>query len=542
MVRFRRSVTALLVAASPAWAAPARAQEAPATAPAPAAQTAPADPAADGRPVLPLTLEEAVKRALENNVDIAVERYNPESSELSLAELQGSYEPLLTSTITENSQTRAARDVFTGGATVDTDTLIYNFGAQKLLRTGGSFSADFNNTRSTTTASVVTFNPSFNSSFNLNARQPLLRNFSIDGTRYQIKVAKNNRALSDVQFRQTVTNTVASVKRLYYDLLYAQDNLEAQRKSLALASRLLEENRIKVRVGTMAPLDVVAAESEQASRSEAVIVAEAALLDAEDALKRAIFPSSDPVMWDTRIQPVDKPTAERIAVDAEAATRVALEKRTDVQAQRTNLETAELGIRFARNQTLPAVDLVANYGSSGLGGTLLRNLSTGELLTTPVRGGFGDALGDVFGRELPTWTFGINVSYPIFQRQADAAKARAEVTRNQTQANLRRLEMQVAAEVRTAARAVETNFKRVESTRAARVLAERRLDAETKKFAAGMSTNFLVTQSQRDLALAEVAEVRAVADYRKSIVDFERVQEAGVGGSGGVATVSAGRR
>jgi outer membrane protein TolC len=150
----------------------------------------------------------------------------------------------------------------------------------------------------------------------------------------------------------------------------------------------------------------------------------------------------------------------------------------------------------------------------------------------------------VFGRDFPTWTLGFNISYPIFNRQADAAEARAEVTREQSRANLRRLEMQVTAEVRSAARAVETNLKRVESTRAARVLQERRLDAEEKRFAAGMSTNFFVTQAQRDLALAQVAELRAIADYRNSIVNFERVQEAGGGvsfsGSTGNAVSRAG--
>jgi HAE1 family hydrophobic/amphiphilic exporter-1 len=158
----------------------------------------------------------------------------------------------------------------------------------------------------------------------------------------------------------------------------------------------------------------------------------------------------------------------------------------------------------------------------------------------PIGGGFGSAFRDVFGLDFPTWRLGFNFSYPIFNRAADGAAARARITRDQNAANVRRLEMQITGEVRSAGRAVETNYKRVESTRAARVLQERRLDAETKKFAAGMSTNFLVTQSQRDLAIAAVAELRAIADYRKSLVNFERVQEAGTGGSGGTVTITTG--
>jgi len=331
------------------------------------------------------------------------------------------------------------------------------------------------------------------------------------------------------------------VKQSYYDLLYAIDNLEAQRKSLALAAKFLEENQIKVRVGTLAPLDVVQAESEKASREEAVIVAEAAVAEAEDALKRAIFNTNDPATWETRIVPVERPTAEPFRVDLEAAILTALGKRTDMAAARKRFESAEYNVEYARNQLLPNLDLVAAYGTTGIGGTFVEREGFGGPIIRTVPGGFGDAIGDVFGRSFPTWTFGFNLAYPIFNRQADAAEARARISRDQSQANIRRLEMQITGEVRSAARAVETNYKRVESTRAARVLQERRLDAETKKFAAGMSTNFLVTQSQRDLAVAEVAELRAIADYRKSLVNFERVQEAGLGGGGGgTVTVSTG--
>ena len=529
MFRLRRSVFAASLALAPALAA---GQD---TAPAPA----PALPAAaDGRPVLSLSLEEAVARTLANNNDIAVQRFNPEASELSVSQLHGFYEPYLTSTLNKNSRTQAAQNVFAGGNVVETGTYTYNFGAQQNLQTGGNLRVDFNNNRTSTNSNVQLFNPSFGSSLNASLGQPLMRDFKIDSNRYQIKVAKKNREISDVQFHQTVVNTVANVKNLYYDLLYAIDNLEAQRKSLALATKLVEENRIKVRVGTLAPLDVVAAESEQAGREEAVILAEAAVAEAEDAIKSAIFPSNDPAMWNTRIVPNDRPSAELVRVDTDAAIQNALGKRTDLVAARKSLESSQYAIDYARNQLLPALDLVANYGASGVGGTFIRREGSGGPIIETIPGGYGDAIGDIFGRDNPTWTFGVNFSYPLFNRQARASKARAELSRDQSQASLRRLEMQVTAEVRSAARAVETNYKRVESTRAARVLQERRLDAETKKFAAGMSTNFLVTQSQRDLAVAEVAHLRAVADYRKSLVSFDRVQEAGVGGGGGSATVN----
>jgi outer membrane protein TolC len=515
----------------------------PAPAPAPPPAQGPAN-TPDGRPELPLSLQDVVTRALENNVDISVERFNPQASEQDVRELQGFYEPLLYSTLLGNSRTDPARNVFAGAEAVDTDTYTYDFGAVKQLQTGGNLRLDFTNSRSSTNSVFSTFNPSYGSNFNARLAQPLLRNFRIDPTRYQIRVARNNRLISETQFRQTVVNTVANVRQLYNDLLYAIDNLEAQRKSLALARRLLEENQIRVRVGTMAPLDVVAAESEVASREEAVILAEAAVLEAEDAIKRSVYPQSSPETWASRIVPTDRPTAEPIAVDADGAVRNALEKRTDIQVARRSLENAEGAVQLAKNQELPQLDLIAAYGTTGVGGTQIEREGLGGPIISTVPGGYGDALSNVFGRDFPTWSLGFQISYPILNRQADAAEARAEVNREQSRANLRRLEMQVTAEVRSAARAVDTNLKRVESTRAARVLQERRLDAEEKRFAAGMSTNFFVTQAQRDLALAQVAELRAIADYRNSIVNFERVQEAGGGvafsGSSGISAATRG--
>jgi len=493
------------------------------------------------RPVLELSLDEAVRRALENNVDIAVERFSPEEAASTVKQAEGVYDPYFASTLRKTSTIQPQRSVFTGGDKVETDSFVYNFGLAQEFRTGGRLQFQFDNSRSNTNSVYTTFNPSFASDFTASLTQPLLRDRSIDAGRQQLKVAKNNREITDIQFRQTVINTLANVKNRYYDLLLAIDNLEAQRKSLALAQKLLEENRIKVRVGTLAPLDVVAAESEVASREEGVIVAQASLEEAEDALKRAIVPGHDPEVWALRIVPTDRPTAEPVEVNAEAAIRAAIESRTDVVAARKNLESSEIMLKYRRNQTLPALDLVASYGGSGVGGTELRREGFGGPILEEIPGGYGDAVSDALSFEYPTWAVGVSFSYPIRNRSAQAASARARIAHEQNLASFRRLELMVATEVRTAARAVETNFKRVESTRAARRLQEQRLDAEEKKFAAGMSTNFLVTQAQRDLALAEVAELRAVADYRKSLVDFERVQEAGVSGIGGsTVTVSSG--
>ena len=511
-----------------------RAQDTPAQQPAPAEDQSQMTPDQPDRPILELSLDDAVERALKNNTDLAVEKYRPELSAEDVRSALGIYDPFLTGFLSKDSSDTEARNAFSGGSVVNTSNFNYNFGISQYLPTGGQFRTDFVNARTTTDSTFATFDPSFSSNLNFSLTQPLLRNLLIDVPRAQIRISKNNREISDIQFRQTVINTIANVKGLYFDIIAAIDNLDAQRKSLSLAQKLLGENQIKVRVGTLAPLDVVAAESEVASREEGVIVAEAAVAAAEDALKTAIFPMNDPATWALRIVPTYRPAAEPHTVDTPSAIQTALGKRTDIIAARKSLENNDVQLKLTKSQTLPTLDLVAGYGATGLGGTELIRDGFGGPVVGTIPGGYNDALSSVFGFDFPTWTVGVNIAYPILNRQARAAEAQARISKDQALASLTRLELEIAQEVRTAARGVETNYKRVLSTKAARVLQERRLDAEEKRFAAGMSTNFLVTQAQRDLADANVAEIRAILAYQKSLIEFDRSQEAGVGAGSGV--------
>ncbi len=499
-----------------------------------AGSAAPAQDVPPAPTVLVLTVDEAVQRALENNVDLGVEKFAPESAALSITDAEAAYATTLTSTIQRQSRTNKAANTQAGAGTVENDNWIYNFGASKLFSTSGTLKADFNNNRNITNNFFSTFNPTANSSFAVSFTQPLLKNRSIDPSRLNLRLTKRNREISDLQFRSIVVGTLANVRKLYYDLIYAVENLGAQRKSLALAQKFLNENQIKVNVGTLAPLDVVAAESEVATREEGVVIAENALAEAQDALKRVIFPRNDPAAWQTEIVAKDRPTAEPVAVDAQAAIANALEKRIDFAVAQKNFQNIQDQLQLAKQGTKPTLDLIANYGILGTGGTQLRDLDTGLILDTPIPGGYKDALSEMFGFGFPTWVVGVNFSFPLGNKAAHNSAARAQIASDQYSAVLRRAELQIASEVRTAARAVETNFKRVATTRSARTLQARRLDAEEKKFAAGMSTNFLVTQAQRDLALSEVSEIRAIADYNKSLVDFERVQESGLSGGNGI--------
>lgn len=507
------------------------------------AMTQPAQAAAAAQP---LGLDEAVRLALEQNLNIQVERLNPQIDDLSIAQARSSWTPAVSSGLTAFSQDSPANSFLSGGqAKVSDDQFSTNLGVQQLLpRGGGSYSVAWNSSRSTTSNIFTNFNPVLRSNLSASFVQPLMRNFSIDSPRQQLLVSRKSREISDVQLRQTVVSTVRNVKNAYWDLVFAISSLEVQRQSLDLARESLRNNRTRVEVGTMAPIDIVEAEAEVARNDESVILAEAAIEQAEDRLRALIFDPSKPEFWTIRLRPTDSPTLQTQPANVDTAVRNALDKRTDLQRAKKSLETSNINIRYFRNQILPDVNLEATYQLAGLGGTQFQSFSgfpaPGQ--TRPVIGqrGFGSVLSDIFANDFPMWTFGVTVGYPIGTSAAEANLARARLQYTQAQTQIKSIELQIATEVRDAGRRVNTNVKRVEATRAARQLSERRLEAEQKKFAVGMSTSFLVFQAQRDLAQARNNELRATLDYNQALVDFEAVQEAAVGGGGGITVAGAG--
>jgi outer membrane protein TolC len=291
----------------------------------------------------------------------------------------------------------------------------------------------------------------------------------------------------------------------------------------------------------MAPIDIVEAEAEVAQREEAVLLAEAAVTRSEDALRALVFDPQTPDFWSMRLELTEQPTFQTQVIDLNAAVANALANRTDVVQAKKTIESSDINIRYFRNQILPDINVEAGYGVTGQGGT---QYAFGSGFPPEVTGrideGYRTVLSRMFGNDFPNWSLALRFGYPLGRSNAEAGLARARIQYQQSQIQLRNLELQVATQVREIARQVNTNRKRVDSTRAARQLAERRLEAEQKKFAAGMSTSFFVIQAQRDLAMARNAELQAVLDYNRSLVDFETVQQAPIGGTGGVSMVSTG--
>jgi outer membrane protein TolC len=506
-------------------------------------QTRPTVPITAAGPNVELTLDEATARALERNLDIAVERLNPMIQEYNLERIRAAYRPTATSQIGHRAVVQPPTSQLNGGTIVQNDTTTYNGGLTQVLPwTGGNVAVVFNNNKQVTSNIFANFNPTFNSNLNATITQPLLRDFLIDGVRQQLKVTSINHEISEIQLRGTLATTVASVRNAYWEYLFSIQAVDVARGSLDLADKLVADNKARVEVGTMAPLDVVQSEAESATRRQALAQAEATMRTAELSLKRLIVNGTDDPLWRATLTPIDRPEFRPEPLDVEAAVRRALQGRTDLAQARKTLDSNDVTMKFLRNQTLPAVDLSANYGAQGLGGTqfIRQGSGLGSQILSTIPGGYGNALSTLTARDYPTWNFQVNMTYPIGGSAADATYARSRVQRNQTAAQLRALELQVATDVTNAALQVESSLKRYEAAAVARELAETRLSAEQSRFEVGLSTNFFVVQAQRDLATAQNTELRALLDYRRALVDYGRSQEAPAVRGTTVSTVTAG--
>ncbi len=483
-----------------------------------------------------LRLEEAVAIALEKNLDIQVARLEPQSVDFVVAGFRNTYRPLASSTVGLRDQYQLPTSSLNGGQRVNNGTTTYNFGlSQNVNKWGGSYTVNWSNSRVETSNTFSTFNPSFTTNLVGAYTQPLVRGFRLDNTRQQLLINLINRDISEEGARATITQTLANVRNAYWDLVFAQSAVEVAQRATELADKLVVDNQARVEVGTLAPLDIVQAQAESATRRQNLAAAEATAQTAELTLKRFLVSGTDDPLWRQTIRPVDLPSLGPAPSDIDGAIRKALAERTDVVSAKKNLDSNDVTVRFFKNQSMPAVDLNASYGAQGLGGTAI--VRTGPLgnqvISQVIPGGYTDALSLLRARDFPTWNLNVTMSYPIGGNQADAQHARARLQRTQALTRLRALEVQIAAEVANAALTVQSNLKRVEAATAARELALKRLEAEQSRFEVGLTTNFFVVQAQRDLRDSQNTELRALADYRKSLVNFERAQQSPAGGGGG---------
>jgi outer membrane protein TolC len=484
-------------------------------------------------PTISLSVDDAVRRALERNLDIQVLRLEPQLQDLQLASLYSFYRPTLTSSLFTQGQTSLPADQLAGGIgasanQITSDTMQWNGGLNQNFRWGGgTLVTNFNNTRLETSQSTALRNPAYTSNFLAQYTQPLLRNFKIDQNRSNLLITRLQQQITDLNLRGQLTVIEAMVRNAYWDLVFAIENVEAARRNLELSTKLVQDNRARVEIGTMAPIDVVQAQAEEANRRQALVTAEATRSTNELALKRLIVGGTDDDLWNATIEPTDRPSPVAEPLDLEAAVRNALTNRVDLEINKRTLEQNDIAMRNLRNQTMPDLNLIANYNLQGRGGPVQVRSGIGGTVTDVIPGGYFDALSTLSRFQAPTWSARLNFSLPIGQSSAEANYARARVQVQQTQAQIKQAELIIATEVTNAALNVRNSLEAVQAGAAARELAEKRLEAAQSKFEVGMATNFEVVQAQRDLADARTTELRNIANYRKALVDFQRSQFAG---------------
>jgi outer membrane protein TolC len=482
---------------------------------------------------LSITLDDAVKLALDRNLDIAVQRLNPQTFDFAYSALDAFYRPSLISTVSSASIVNPSTSRLTGGssagAAVTQGTGTFNGGlTQNIFWGGGSLTATLNNNRQTTTSLNTLFNPTFNTNWSAQYTQPLMRNFKIDTNRQQLVVTKLNEDISEIQLQALIINTVSNVRNAYWDYVFAVQSVDVAKQSVDLADQLVKDNQTRVEVGTMAPIDIVQAQSQAATQRQALAAAVGTERTAELALKRLIVGGTEDPNWSVTLDPVDRPDFAPQPIDVAAAVKRGLENRTDLQQAKKNLQVNDVSLKYLRNQILPQADLTARYGLIGVGGSQLTNCSgSGINLTcaSSIPGGYSDALSTLFHNNYPTWSVALNVSYPIGVSQAEANVARARVQQNQVDAQMKQIELQIASDITNAAVNVQSNVERVQAAQVARQFAQRTLEAEQSKFEVGMQTNYFVVQAQRDLATAQNNELQAILAYRKSVVELERLQQ-----------------
>jgi outer membrane protein TolC len=502
---------------------------------------APARPAGVAPSTLRLTADEAVKMALDHNLDLSAARIDPQIGDTRVAEATGAFRPVFSTSVQRNNQLEPPASFLVPVATrIDATTTGAGLN-QSLPWFGTSYSVSWNIVHTSSNSFLNSYNPLLQSGLSLNVSQPLVRDLAIDNARQQLATSRIDRDIAGTRLRESVVQTTANVKAAYWNLVSAIANVDARKSVLDLAQELVRVNKAKVDVGQAPPLDLVSAQAEVAADREQLIIAETTVREVEDELRTLIFDTSDRSAWSVTIDPVDSPPLGLASPDLDAAVTNALGARADLARARKDIDRAQVSVKFTDNQRRPDVRVNASYLASGLGGTQV--LRTGDFPGTIIGAGpvtdFGSVLNQLFTSRYSTWGVGVSVSYPVGRTTEQAEYARATLEHLQSQQRLKSAESRAVQQVREAWWKIEMNAKRIETTRAVRELAVQRLDAERKRFDVGISTSFLVIQAQRDLAQARTNELAAILAYDLSLVDFEALQQAGPANQGAGSTGAA---
>jgi len=532
----------------------------------------------DGK--LMLSLDDAISLALENNLDIKVQRFTPWLAQVNLLRTKaggvsygtggaltqllgsapsGGFDPVLSSSVQIADETFPVNNPYLVGLGASTLTAYTqhqttaNFGYSQTLHTGTNVSLSWNNTRTSTETANI-FNPSVQSQLAITISQPLLKGFGLlPNTRYILE-AKNTLKAADAQFLQAVMGDVAAASNDYWELVYARENVKVQQAAVAVSQKLWEDNKKQLEIGTMAPLDVLTAESQLATDQQNLIVAQTVQLQDETILLNAITKNPlDPALTGVEIVPTTPTSAPEIVenIAIQDAVKEAWSKRPEIQQVEYNLRNQRIEVRATRNSLLPSLTAYAQYLATGLGGNstvMTSSTPTGYvpitaepivngtgILTAPptyvgepiyptvIRpGGLGDALNTMINGNYPSFIAGLNFSLPIRNRSAQADSAQAQLDERQLEVQYRQLQNKVFQDVRNAVIALTQSRAQVAAAEKAETLASQTLDAEQKKYQLGSSTSYNVVLRSRDLTAAQGTLIRARANLEEAAVAFNQ--------------------
>lgn len=471
-----------------------------------------------------LSLEDCIVKAMKNNLGVAIEVLNPDLSDLAIMQAKEMFLPALSFSFNTRDTNQASFSFLESSTQVSAVRNGWSAEISQLIPTGGNFSISLDGYKNETNQSFQTINPRFGRTLAFDFSQPLLRNFGVKTTRREIIIARNNLDISETQLKRSLQQTVYDVDQAYWALVGYMENLKVRLQSLTLAQDLLEKNKRSVEIGTLAPIEILSAQSAVASRQADIIQAETQVKDSEDNLRILLNLAAEGIEEDLKIIPTDTPDFTKHEVTFEKALRTAIENRPDLNGTRIDLKNREINLKYAKNQLLPALNLTASYWSPGISGTQII-FDPGNPFAPPIgeiEHGPADAMADALGFIYDNWSVGFTLDIPLDSVFSRANYAQAKVNMEQSLLRLQDQEQQIYLEVKSAVRAVQANYERVQAYKVARELAEETLKAEEEKLKVGISTPYFVLQYQTELTTAQTNELQAIIEYNISLATLDR--------------------
>lgn len=478
-------------------------------------------PEVPGSPVVDMTLEQAITIALEKNLNLQSAKLNPVLQDLSLAATRAGFNPRFNGSYSFSDSRNRSENSTEGVFQTVTQNQGFNGGFSQLLNFhGAQLGATWNNGRRTQNTVTSNYNPTLNSSVNATFSMPLLRNFKIDGTRNTLRTAPINRLVADVQLQQTISQTSTQIRNAYWALRQAIEQIEISKMALEMARRTFEDTKLRVEIGTAAPIDTAQPELTIATSEQSLLQAEISWRNAELTLKNLLIGGLDDELNKATINPIDRPIElnNPPQIDVQAAMQTALANRSDVTISRKNLESQELTMEVTKNAVLPQLNFSSGYTLAGTDGNRVQQ---GVL----VPGGWFGALSQIAGLDSPGFNMSFNFQYNLGMRAEKANLASSQIRLDQARLQLRNQELTIQNEITRLALNVDSAYKQFLAARKAKEVAETNLQAELTRLEVGLSNNFTVAQVQERLTGQRLSEINAIIRYIQAVADFERAQK-----------------